>query len=95
MITNNKIRDSLILEKITAQEKHESKRLAENFHPGIDVYLHDDHDDIDDDNDDNEIDNNASFKRRRSKRLAKSNQKVKSKTKKIEPYSKSKKDDIK
>ena len=42
MITNNEIRDSLILEKIASQKQQESKQLAEKIQPDLDVYLRDD-----------------------------------------------------
>ena len=38
MVTNNEIKDSLILEKIIAQKEHESKQLAEKIQPNLDVY---------------------------------------------------------
>ena len=42
MVSNNEIRDSLILEKITAQNECESKQLTEKIQPDLDVYLRDD-----------------------------------------------------
>ena len=46
MVTNNEIRDSLILEKITAQKEHESEQLVEKIQPDLDVYLHDDNEPV-------------------------------------------------
>ena len=55
MFSNNKIRDSLILEKVTAEKEHKSKQLAEKIQPDLDVYLRDDdNDDDDNNNDDND-----------------------------------------
>ena len=42
MVSNNEIRDSLILEKITVQKKYESKQLVKKIKPDLEVYLHDD-----------------------------------------------------
>ena len=42
MVSNNEIRDSLTLEKITAQNEYESKQLTEKIQPDLDVYLRDD-----------------------------------------------------
>ena len=41
MVSNNEIRDSLILEKITAQKDHKSKKLVEKIQPDLDVFLRD------------------------------------------------------
>ena len=61
MISNNEIRDSLILEKITTQKENESKQLAEQIQPDLGVYLRDDNE--------TKVEN-RSFKQR-SKRIAK------------------------
>ena len=37
MVSNNKVRDSLILEKNIAQKEHESKQLAEKIQASLDV----------------------------------------------------------
>ena len=39
MISNNETRNSLILEKITAQKEQESRQLAEKIQPDLDVFL--------------------------------------------------------
>ena len=39
MISNNETRNSLILEKITAQKEHESRQLAEKIQPDLYVFL--------------------------------------------------------
>ena len=94
MITNNEIRDSLILEKIASQKQQESKQLAEKIQPDLDVYLRDDNETaeltkIDD----------SSFKRGRSKHLAELNQKskpvAKIKKRSPKPHLKNKKSNIK
>ena len=79
MVSNNKIRDSLILEKVTAEKERKSKQLAEKIQPDLDVYLRDDDDD-DDDDDDNDDDNDdelpgmrLSFKWRRLRLIAELN----------------------
>ena len=41
MVSNNKIRDSLILEKITTQKENESKQLGEEIRLNLGVYLRD------------------------------------------------------
>ena len=38
IVTNNGIRDSLVLEKITAQKEHGSGQPAEKIQPDLDVY---------------------------------------------------------
>ena len=80
MVSNNEIRDSLILKKITTQEELKSKQLSEKIQPGLalDVFLHDD----------NEM-YYSSFKRRRSKRLVELNKKfsdTKTNGKVVRPY---------
>ena len=42
MLANNKIRDSLILEKTVAQQEEQNKKLAAQLEPKLDVYLRDD-----------------------------------------------------
>ena len=39
IVSNNKVRDSLILEQITAQKDCENNQLAEKVQPDLDVYL--------------------------------------------------------
>ena len=83
IFSNNKIRDSLILEKVTAEKEHKSKQLAEKIQPDLDVYLRDDdNDDDDDDDDDNDNDDDnddelpgmrLSFKWRRLRLIAELN----------------------
>ena len=41
MLANNKIRDSLILEKTVAQQEEQNKKLAAQLEPKLDVYLRD------------------------------------------------------
>ena len=48
LVTNNEIKDSLILEKMILQEEHERKQLPKKILPDLDVYLPDDDDDDDD-----------------------------------------------
>ena len=38
MVSDNKVRDSLVLEKIAAQKEHESKQLVEKTQPDLDVF---------------------------------------------------------
>ena len=71
MVTNNKNKDSLILEKITVQKEHEIKQVVEKNQPDLDVYLRDDNKPVEL----IQIDN-LSFKERRSKRLAELNRKL-------------------
>ena len=85
LVSNNEIRNSIILEKITAQEERKSKKLAEKIQRDLDIFLRDDNEpftaltEIDD----------STFKKRRSKRLVESNKKIKSRS--LRPYLKSKK----
>ena len=85
LVSNNEIRNSIILEKITAQEERKSKKLAEKIQRDLDIFLRDDNEpftaltEIDD----------STFKKRRSKRLVESNKKIKSRS--LKPYLKSKK----
>ena len=82
MVNNNKIRDSIILEQITAKKQHENEELVGKTQPGLDLFLRDD----------DEIDH-SSFKRRRSKCLAELNEKFSStkiKTKSLKLYLKKK-----
>lgn len=85
LVSNNEIRNSIILEKITAQEERKSKKLAEKTQRDLDIFLRDDKEpftaltEIDD----------STFKKRRSKRLVESNKKIKSRS--LRPYLKSKK----
>ena len=87
MISNNNIRDSLILEKITAHKEHESKQLAEKIQPYLDVLLCDE-------NEPSplpaELTDESSFKRRRSKRLLELNRKSKMKRRSARPFQKNK-----
>ena len=71
MVTNNKNKDSLILEKITVQKEREIKQVVEKNQPDLDVYLRDDNKPVEL----IQIDN-LSFKERRSKRLAELNRKL-------------------
>ena len=85
LVSNNEIRNSIILEKITAQEERKSKKLAEKTQRDLDIFLRDNKEpfaaltEIDD----------STFKKRRSKRLVESNKKIKSRS--LRPYLKSKK----
>ena len=82
MISDNKDRDSLVLEKIAAQKEHESKQLAEKNSTRFRCFLRYD----------NEIDDSSS-KWRRSKQLAELNKKfssTKTKRKSVRPYLKKK-----
>ena len=92
MVTNNEIKDSIILEKIIAQKEYRGKQLAEKIQPDLDVYL------LDDDVDDESVElieiDNSSLKRRRSKCLAELNRKTKHETtvkKRSKPYLRNKK----
>lgn len=85
LVSNNEIRNSIILEKITAQEERKSKKLAEKIQRDLDIFFRDDNEpfatltEIDD----------STFKKRRSKHLVESNKKIKSRS--LRPYLKSKK----
>ena len=96
MVSNNKIRVSLILKKITAQKENESEQSAEKNQPDLDIYLHDDNEllELTETNDDVVL--RLSLKRRRSKSIEELNQKptrvVKIKKRSPKSYLKNKKD---
>ena len=69
MVSNNEIRDSLILEKITAQKECESKQLAKKIQPDLDVYLRDDKELSELTKTDGDVILRSSLKRRRSKHI--------------------------
>ena len=69
MVSNNKIKDLLILEKITAQKEYESKKLADKLQPDLDVYLHDDNELLELTETDYDVILSPSLKWRRSKRI--------------------------
>ena len=87
MISNNKIRDSLVLEKITAHKEHESKQLVEKIQPDLDVLLCDE-------NEPSlppaELTDESSFKQRKSKRLLELDRKSKTKRRSARTYQKNK-----
>ena len=94
MVTNNKIQDSLILEKVIAQKEHKSKQLAEKIQPDLDVYLRDDN--VDDESVELiEIDH-SSLEGGRLERPAELNRKTKHEAKikkRSKPYLRNKKSD--
>ena len=77
MVSNNEIRDLLILEKITAQKEYESKQLAEKIQPDLDVYLRDDNKLSKLTETDDNVILSPSLRRRRSTRIEKLNRKSK------------------
>ena len=87
MISNNEIRDQLILEKNTVQKEHESKQLAEKIQPDLDVFLRDE-------NKPSplltELINELSFKSKRSKHLLELNRKSKIKRRNGRSYQRNK-----
>ena len=95
IVSNDEIRDSLILEKNTALKEYGSKQLAEKIQPDLDVYLRDDNDLSELTETDDNVILRLSLKQRRSKRIEELNRKSKHtpKIKKIsaKPYLQNKK----
>ena len=77
MVSNNEIRDSLILEKITAEKEYESKQLRKKIQPDLDVYLHDDNELSELTETDDDVILRPSLKQRRSKPIGELNRKSK------------------
>ena len=88
MISNNEIRDQLILEKNTVQKEHESKQLAEKIQPDLDVFLRDENEPSPLPT---ELINELSFKSKRSKHLLELNRKSKIKRRNGRSYQRNKK----
>ena len=81
MVSNNEIRDFLILETVMRQKEHKSKQLVEKIQPNLVVYLRDDDDDDDDDDNDDDNDDELpgkqlSFKQRKLRRIAELNREL-------------------
>ena len=88
MISNNEIRDQLILEKNTVQKEHESKQLAEKIQPDLGVFLRDENEPSPLPT---ELINELSFKSKRSKHLLELNRKSKIKRRNGRSYQRNKK----